>query len=127
MGFLDKIKSTVDKVKEDNKNFGKTTKRMNVGEIFGHVNKNSETEDFSRGSYVNLENGKFVIYNTKDDDYFFSKEDIKVKECLGVGPTIKKGKESFLTQKYKMVFTDNKEVVVYIFSNKIEKFNELCN
>ena len=89
MGFFDKIKDALKRIKEDNKYFARTTARINSNNFYGNVNyrtgKVDPNEDFRNLSYVNVKNGKGVIYNADDEDYIFEPGDIVTFKRIGDG------------------------------------------
>ena len=98
MGFFDKIKNFFKTIKEENKYFARTTARINSGKLYGWVNyrpgKIDPNEDFRNLSYVNVENGKGLIYNTGDEDYIFEPGDIVTFKLIGDGQPVNGGKDS---------------------------------
>ena len=53
MGFFDKIKETAKQLKEENRNFKSSMKRINDRKAFcGNVNRGIKKGDFWEGSYV---------------------------------------------------------------------------
>ena len=129
MGLFDKIKEKAQQIKEENKNLGQTTKRMNNKEnFFGFVNRGVDGGDFWKGSYVNFEAGRMqgsmVIYSAKEDDYWFSPSDVVSFEPAGT--------EKFMFASemrefpvFKIAFKDGKTARLDILSNKTEQFVKL--
>lgn len=101
MGFFDKVKEKAQQIKEENKNFMATTARINnLSTLYGRVNapdsiivKMDPNDDFAKGSYISIENGKGVIYSTSRDDYFFTGSDIKSMTFTGETPDISIGSD----------------------------------
>ena len=95
MGFFDKIKDALKRIKEDNKYMARTTARINSGNLYGWVNyktgKMDPNDDFRAGSYVNVEDGKGIIYNTGDEDYVFVPGDIISFKHIGDGQPLNGG------------------------------------
>ena len=132
MGFFDKIKDALKKIKEDNKYFARTTARINSSSLYGWVNyrtgKIDPNDDFRIGSYVNVENGKGLIYNTAEEDYIFEPGDIVSFKLLGDGHPLNGGKDSagnqikHLTLRYSVEFADGKKTTMDINVKKIDTF-----
>ncbi len=126
MGFLDKVKETSKKIKEENRNFGTTMKRMNdTNSFFGFVNdpRTEEDGDFRKGSYVSIEASKGVIYGAAQDDYFFTKDDIiSFKFLAERKQTIKSGNAMHDSMRYFVVFRDGKTAVFDIIATKLSEF-----
>lgn len=134
MGFMDKIKATISKFKEDNKNFGSTMKRMNNKPAFyGNVNRGVKDGDFWEGSYLNIENGKGLIYGSSQDDYFF--DSIASFEVCGEGrpiPTTRNvnGQSVRVNQPTLsciLSFEDGKKAKADILSEKLATFKMTFN
>lgn len=99
MGFFDKVKEKAQQLKEENRNFGKTMKRMNSkGAFFGNVNRGVKNGDFWEGSYVNTEDNRLVIYGSNQDDYVFGAADVLSCSPLGAGATIPVGDKKMPSQ-----------------------------
>ncbi len=126
MGFLDKVKESLNKMKEGSKNFAETTKRINSPNYYGNVNRHVKDGDFPFSSYINLENGKFVIFSTSSEDYMFTNEDLDGKINEGKGPMIGSSNNPRPSIKYTLYFKDGKEAEMDIFADKATKFDELC-
>lgn len=121
MGFMDKLKQ----LKDENRNLVKTTKRMNsVGAFFGNVNRGVKNGDFWEGSYVNLEDGKMVIYGSNQDDYVFGAGDLASCEPLGGGDTIPVRDQKLPSQRVLLTFKDGKKAQADILSNKLGAFQK---
>ncbi len=135
MGFLDKVKEKAQQFKEDNKNFLSTTKRINdTASFYGRVNvpatsvfKIDPDEDFCKGSYLSIENGKGVIYCTAKDDYVFSAEDIVSFKLIGIGTVIQTGNKKEDSLKFDIAFADGKKTTVHIIEKKVELFEKIMN
>lgn len=123
MGFFDKIKEKASQIKEENKNFGSTMRRMNDRSAFyGNVNRGIKNGDFFEGSYVNIEDGKGVIYSTSQDDYFFAADDIKSFNLLGDGEPVAVGDQKALSLRYMIEFMDDKKAQADIIVLKVDAF-----
>lgn len=123
MGFLDKIKETAGKLKEENKNFGSTMKRMNNrNDFYGVINREIKDGDFSQLSYVNIENGKGVIYGSAQDDYVFGVGDVKSFALAGKGADIPMGSVKLPSLRFDVVFADGKKAQADIVCQKVEMF-----
>ncbi len=114
MGFFDKIKEKVNTIKEENRNFGKTMKRINNrADYFGTVDKGKKESDFAFGSYISNENKKFVIYGSGQDDYVFTEVDIQSMSCDGEVGTVRNDSNSQALPKkivrYHITFKDGKK------------------
>ena len=131
MGFFDKVKETAKNIKEENRNFGTTMKRMNdTNSFFGFVNdpRTEEDGDFRKGSYISIESGKGVIYGAAQDDYFFDKCDIISFKFLGERKqTIKSGNEMHDSMRFLVVFKDGKNAMFDIISTKTDDFKLAFN
>ena len=128
MGFFDKVKGAVDKIKEDNKYFAKTTARINNGAAYyGTVNHTVKDGDFRQGSYVNVEDGHGVIYNTGDEDYTFTADDFVSFSFQGQGKTVKQGDRELHTMSFIAEFKDGKKAHMNIFFDKVDNFKVLFN
>ncbi len=121
MGLKDFFK----KLKEDNKNFGKTMKRINSVEFCGNVNRGIKAGDFWEGSYVNIEEGNCVIYGSSQDDYIFNGSDIdRFELAVGVNATVSKGNENKPALRYMITFKDGKIAQADILVEKIDVFTK---
>ena len=135
MGFFDKIKNAFKRIKEDNKYFARTTARINSGNMYGYVNyrtgKIDPTEDFRALSYVNVEGGKGIIYNTGDEDYEFVAGDIVVFKLIGDGHPVNGGKDAagnpskLPTWRFATEFKDGKKTNMDINLKKLEAFKSI--
>ena len=123
MGFFDKIKEKASQIKEVNKNFGSTMRRINNRAAFyGNVNRGIKNGDFFEGSYVNIEDGKGVIYSTAQDDYLFTPDDIKSFNLLGDGEPVAVGDQKALSLRYVIEFKDGKKAQADLIVLKVESF-----
>lgn len=135
MGFLDKVKDFFKKIKEDNKYFARTTARINSGNLYGWVNyktgKMDPNDDFRMGSYVNVEDGKGIIYNTGDEDYVFAAGDIVSFTFIGDGHYLNGGKDvagnmvKLPTLRFAAEFKDGKKTNMDINCQKIDAFKAI--
>lgn len=142
MGFLDKIKAFFKKIldffkrlKEDNKYMARTTARINSKNLYGWVNyrtgKIDPNEDFRNLSYVNVENGVGVIYNTGDEDYNFLPGDIVTFELRGDGHPLNGGKDpagnqvKIPTLRFYVEFQDGKKTTMDIDIKKLDAFRSI--
>ena len=135
MGFFDKIKETFKRIKEENKYFARTTARINSANMYGHVNyrtgKVDPNEDFRNLSYINVENGKGLIYNTGDEDYIFEPGDIVAFKHIGEGHPINGGKDAngnavkHPTWRFETEFKDGKKTKIDIDIRKIDNFKSI--
>lgn len=123
MGFLNKIKETASMLKEENKHFGSTMVRMNKQENFyGVINREIKGGDFSQLSYVNIENGKGVIYGSAQDDYVFDVGAVTSFEEVGDGADIPVGNMKKPSLRFDMVFADGKKAQADIIQEKVGIF-----
>ena len=130
MGFFDKVKEKAQQIKEENKNFMATTARINnLSTLYGRVNapdsitfKVDPNEDFAKGSYISIENGKGIIYSTSRDDYFFTGSDIKSMTFTGETPDISIGSDRHTGLRFMIEFNDGKTAKVDIISKKVDLF-----
>ncbi len=130
MGFFDKVKEKAQQIKEENKNFMATTARINnLSTLYGRVNapdsitfKEDPNEDFAKGSYISIENGKGVIYSTSRDDYSFTGSDIKSMTFTGETPDISIGSDRHTGLRFMIEFNDGKTAKVDIISKKVDLF-----
>lgn len=129
MGFFDKIKDALKKIKEDNKYFARTTARINGANYYGNVNyrpgKVDPTEDFRNLSYVNVENEKGIIYNVADEDYIFEKGDIVAFDLIGDGHELADGDQKIPTLRFNVAFKDGKKTTMDINVRKLDKFKSI--
>ena len=136
MGFFDKIKGTLKKIKEDNKYMARTTARINSKDLYGWVNyktgKMDPNDDFRAGSYINIENGKGLIYNTGDEDYIFEAGDIVSFKHIGEGQPLNGGTDKVTGQRIKLKtcrfateFKDGKKTNIDINIVKVEDFKSV--
>ena len=131
MGFFDKVKEKAQQIKEDNKNFTKTMSRMNDWDTFyGWVNasyslaKMDSNDDFAKGSYINIIDGRGVIYSTSRDDYFFNRDDILDMKFTGSSRTVQFRKGEYLALCFIINFRDGKLARVDILAEKVDHFRE---
>lgn len=124
MGFLDKVGGAIKRLKEDNKNMGTTTKRINnVSDFYGNVNRGVKDGDFWMGSYVSIENGQGVIYGSSQDDYTFTADDIASFEMSNAPKTkINVGNKEYYALRYIITFKDGKKASADIIVGKIDDF-----
>lgn len=122
MGFFDKIKEKANKIKEENKNFGSTMRRINSPNLYGNVNRDIKNGDFFQGSYINIENGKGVIYGSAQDDYIFGDEDIKSCNYLGDGTKVAVGQNNLPSLRFMLEFKDGKKAQTDIIVKRVEAF-----
>lgn len=127
MGFFDKIKEKAQQFKEENKNLGITTKRMNNrNNFYGFVNRKIDNGDFWKGSYINFEPDQkpWVIYSAKEDDYRFAKDDVAEHKSLGNTKFVFAGEEKEFTA-FQISFKDGKTAKLEILPEKVEEFTAL--
>ncbi len=123
MGFFDKVKDAAKQIKEENKNFGSTMKRMNNRNAFyGNVNRGIKNGDFWEGSYVNIEGSNGVIYGSAQDDYTFAPGDVKNCTFSGKGPDIAVGNEKKPSMRFILEFADGKKAQADIIFDKVDLF-----
>ena len=117
------LKEFFQKLKEENKNMAKTTKRINGSGFYGNVNRQIKDGDFWQGSYVSIESKSGVIYSTKEDDYIFNKEDI-VSFTLADYPKTKVtvGNIDYKAVRYIIAFKDGKRAYVDIIADRVDSF-----
>ena len=133
MGFLDKVKGAANRIKEDNKYMARTTARINSGNLYGWVNyktgKMDPNDDFRAGSYINVEDGKGIIYNTGDEDYFVEPGDIVSFEHIGVGQPVnnKDVGQRVETLRFAVEFKDGKKTTMDIDALKVPNFKAIFN
>lgn len=107
-----------------------TTARINnLSTLYGRVNapdsiivKMDPNDDFAKGSYISIENGKGVIYSTSRDDYFFTGSDIKSMTFTGETPDISIGNDRHKGLRFMIEFNDGKTAKVDIISKKVDLF-----
>ena len=121
MGFLDKMKGTINKIKEDNKGLIQTTKRINDGANFcGNVNRGVKNGDFWEGSYISIEGDHAVIYGSNQEDYIFTGADVESFTAVSPVPTaISVGNQEIEAITHMIVFKDGKKAKAEICSGKI--------
>lgn len=136
MGFFDKIKDALKRIKEDNKYIARTTARINSNNLYGYVNyktgKMDPNDDFRALSYVNVENGKGIIYNTGDEDYVFEPGDIVSFKHIGEGQPLNGGKNTVTGQRIELPswrfaaeFKDGKKTNIDINLKKLDAFKSI--
>ena len=136
MGFFDKIKDALKRIKEENKYMARTTARINSGNLYGWVNykvgKLDPNDDFRGGSYVNVEDGKGIIYNTGDEDYIFEPGDIVTFKHIGDGHPLNGGNDkvtgqriSLPTWRFETEFKDGKKTTMDINLKKLDAFKSI--
>lgn len=126
MGFFDKVKDVASKIKEENKYFGSTMRRINDrSAFFGNVNRDVKNGDFWEGSYVNVEGNNGVIYGSSQEDYVFSPGDVKSCTFAGVGTDVAVGSEKKKSMRYILVFSDGKKAQADIILDKSELFKTI--
>jgi hypothetical protein len=126
MGFFDKVKEKVNQIKEENKNLGKTMQRNNnKSDYYGWVNYEVKGGDFRQMSSINIENGQGVIYNTSDDDYIFSADDIVTMKLSGAGQPVNQDNMKIGTQRYMIEFKDGKKTTMDINLKKLDAFKSI--
>ena len=135
MGFFDKIKDFFKRLKEDNKYMARTTARINGKNLYGYVNyrtgKIDPNEDFRNLSYVNVENGTGIIYNSGDEDYNFVAGDIVTFKHIGDGHPLSGGQDAagnqikLPTWRFQVEFKDGKKTTMDINLKKIDAFKSI--
>ncbi len=127
MAFFDKIKEFFKRLKEDNKYMARTTARINSNNLYGRVNyrpgKVDPNEDFRNLSYVNVENGVGIIYNTGDEDYNFAPGDIVTFKHIGNGRPYTS--QNIPTWRFEVEFKDGKKTTMDIDLKKIDAFKSI--
>lgn len=122
MGFLDKIKETFKKLKEENAGFGAAMKRINSAGFCGNVNRGIKNGDFWEGSYLSIEGGKCVIYGSNQADYFFEAADVESFEQTSTARImVSKGNQQLPATRYLITFKDGKRAQADIFELKISE------
>ena len=128
MGFVDKIKEFIKKLKADNAGFGATMARINASGYCGNVNRGIKNGDFWEGSYISIENNQGVIYGSNQADYSFVGGDIASFELVpGANCIIHKGKESIPGNRFIITFKDGKRAQADIIPAKLPAFNMTLN
>ena len=136
MGFFDKIKDAFKRIKEDNKYMARTTARINSDNLYGWVNyktgKMDPNDDFRAGSYVNVEDGKGIIYNSGDEDYVFVPGDITSFKHIGDGQPLNGGTDKVTGQRIRLQtwrfeteFKDGKKTNMDINLKKLDAFKSI--
>ena len=114
------------KIKEENRNLGKTTKRINDRvSLYGKVNYGMKDGDFWNGSYLSIENGKGVIYGSAQDDYVFSQSDIMTYQVKNSIVRVGNPVEGCFSGKgtlFEICFKDGKKAYVSMYAERIEAF-----
>lgn len=120
MGLKDFFK----KLKEENRNMGTTTARINsTANFYGNVNRRIKDGDFWNGSYVSIEAGHGVIYGSAQDDYTFAAKDIAGFELSGAGQTrISVGNAQYAALSFVITFCDGKKAYADIIVDKVDAF-----
>lgn len=120
MGFFDKIKATINQIKEENKGFGAAMKRINASGFCGNVNRGIKNGDFWEGSYLSIENGKCVIYGSNQEDFFFEAADVESFEQVSTTKLmISKGNQQLPSFRFLITFKDGKRAQADIIELKI--------
>ncbi len=122
MGLKDFFK----KLKEDNKNFGETMKRMNSTGFCGNVNRGIKGGDFWEGSYVNVSGAQAVIYGSSQDDYVFTAADIEgFDHVAGADVSVTIGNDKKPALRYMITFKDGKVAQADIVVAKVDEFTKV--
>lgn len=121
---MGKIGDFFKKLKEENRNLGTTTARINnTGSFYGNVNRGIKNGDFWQGSYVSIENGSGVIYGSAQDDYVFTAADIASFELIaGARATVSVGNQQLPASSCMITFKDGKTAKLDIVSGKLAAF-----
>lgn len=121
MGLKDFFK----KLKEENKNFGETMKRINSSGFCGNVNRGIKAGDFWEGAYISIIGGKGVIYGSSQDDYVFDGTDIeKFEIVVGANATVAKGNDKKPALRYTITFKDGKVAQADLLVDKVTEFEK---
>ena len=114
MGLFDKMKEKMNQLKEENRNFGSTMKRINKkDEFFGNVNRGVKEGDFWEGSYISFEDGDWVIYGSNQDDYKFNIQDVKSIAFVGEGNAVSGGgDQNVRSARFEVLFNDDKKAQI---------------
>lgn len=127
-----KAKDVAHQLKEENRNLGKTTRRINnTATLYGCVNamdsfvtKKDPNDDFPKGSYISIENEMGVIYAPSIDDYVFSKKDIKSFVFANETLEVHIGSDTHIGMRFVIEFNDGKKAKVDIIVTKLDRFKE---
>ncbi len=126
MGFFDKIKEGINKIKEENKGFGAAMKRINAPGYCGNFNRAIKDGDFWMGSYISIEGGKGVIYGSNQEDYFFGGDDVEAFTLIGP-TTVRSGDKNLPALRFSISFKDGKKGEFDIFTDKLDMFKQALN
>lgn len=119
MGFKDFL----GKMKDGAASFAKTTGRFNAPGFCGNIDHGIKGADFAPGAFVNIEDGKGLIYGNNLEDYIFTAEDIAAFEVRVGGPTvIRKGNDEFPVINYIITFRDGKKAHADLLLSKLDEF-----
>ena len=114
------------KIKEENRNFGTTTKRINNRiSLYGKVNVGVKDGDFWNGSYLSIEDGNGVIYGSAQDDYVFSQSDVTTFKVKNPLIKVDNGAEGCFSGKgtlFEIGFDDGKTALISMYVERIEAF-----
>ncbi len=120
MGFGEKIKGFFKKLKEENKGFGATMKRINNAQDFcGNVNRRVKNGDFWNGSYLSIEAGHGVIYGSNQADYCFTAADV-ASFSVGGKATASLGNQTLPATTCILTFKDGLTAEADILNTKLE-------
>lgn len=73
------------------------------------VSKRDPNDDFPKGSYISIENGKGVIYATSIDDYVFGGKDIQSFVFANETPDVHIGSDTHIGMRFMIEFNDGKK------------------
>lgn len=127
MGLFDKVTKTITQLAEDNKYFARTTARINGTHLVGVVNYEVKDGDFRHMSYLNVEDGQGIIYNTTCEDYIFTAEDIAGFEFVGDGKPVRQHSDYRESLRYTVKFKDGKKATMDIIAAKVGIFKKRFN
>ncbi len=120
MGFIEKLKEIIEKIKEENRNFKTTMARMNGTGFCGNVNRGIKNGDFWEGSYISIEGTGAVIYGSNQDDYAFTDGDIASFETASDSNiTVSVGDKTHRGVRCILVFHDGKRAQVDVIADKL--------
>ena len=125
MSFLDKIKGTFQKIKEENGNFKSTMLRINSSGFYGNVNRKVKDGSFWEGSYLSIEGAQGVIYGSHQEDYPFRKETlISCEKTPDKSVTVSVGNTIKPAVRYLLTFADGKTAQADILLEKEPSFRQ---
>lgn len=123
MGFIGNIVNAYKEKQRINAARKRLKEKLNSPYFCGVVSSSFKLLDDRLPLYLNIENGRGVIYGENDRRYVFSRGDIiSFNVISNIQCTIKKGKKTMAALRFAMEFADKSTVEADIISEMLPEF-----